>query len=84
MLRFLLVPCCALSLVACDGLSEFRTEPGEVFQGRVIGGDSKDDESFIRSGFPGGTVLALTFDPSNAVPADDATQPVGTLTTYTL
>jgi hypothetical protein len=80
MLRSVLAACC-LALVACDGLSEFRTGPDEVFQGKVIGDDS-DGESFIRSGFPGGTVLALTFDPANAVPADDDAEPVGTLTTF--
>jgi hypothetical protein len=68
----------------CDGLSEFRTEPGEVYEGRVIGGDGGEDTVAIRSGFPGDTVLALTFDPRHAVPADDEdVQTVGTITTYT-
>jgi len=77
--------CCALvlGLVACDGLSEFRTDPGEVFEGRVIGGEGGDDASFIRSGFPTRTTLALTFDPAKAVPGDEKVEPAGTITTYT-
>jgi len=76
--------CCvlALGLVACDELSEFRTEPGEVFEGRVIGGEGGDDNSFIRMGFPARTTLALTFDPAKAVPGDDEAEPAGTITTY--
>jgi hypothetical protein len=73
----------ALGLVACDGLSEFRTEPGEVFEGKVIGGEGGDDASFIRSGFPARTTLALTFDPAKAVPGDDEAEPAGTITSYT-
>jgi len=68
----------------CDGLSEFRTDPGEVFEGRVIGGEGTEDAIAIRSGFPGDTVLALTFDPKHAVPADDdAVHTVGSISTYT-
>jgi hypothetical protein len=76
--------CCALvlGLVACDGLSEFRTDPGEVFEGRVIGGEGGDDTSFIRSGFPARTTLRLTFDPAKAVPGDGEAEPAGTITTY--
>jgi hypothetical protein len=72
----------ALCLVACDELGEFRTEPGEVFEGRVIGGEGGDDASFIRTGFPARTVLALTFDPAKAVPGDEAAEPAGTITSY--
>lgn len=77
--------CCALALglVACDGLREFRTDPGEVFEGRVIGGEGGDDASFIRAGFPARTRLALTFDPAKAVPGDEEVEPAGTITTYT-
>lgn len=81
MAHALWLACCALCLVACDGLSEFRTEPGEVFEGGVIGGEGGDD-SFIRSGFPAHTTLALTFDPAKAVPAGDEAQSAGTITTY--
>jgi hypothetical protein len=69
-------------LAGCDGLGEFRTEPGEVFEGSVIGGVGDEAPTFIRSGFTGDTVLALTFDPANAVPADDSVESVGSLTTY--
>jgi len=54
-----------------------------VFEGQVIGGAGNQDETVIRSGFAGDTRLALTFDPTHAVPADDAAHSVGTLTTYT-
>lgn len=82
-MRRLLLGLGLIALVACDGLSEFRTEPGEVFQGAVIGDDKQDDGAFIHSGFPGGTVLALTFDPSKAVPPEETAEPAGTLTSYT-
>jgi hypothetical protein len=73
-----------LVVSGCDGLSEFRTSPGEVYQGRVIGGESNESAIAIRSGFPGDTVLALTFDPAHAVPAaDDTAHTVGTISTYT-
>ena len=35
-------------LAACDGLGEFRTEPGEVFEGSVIGAEG-GDSAFIRN-----------------------------------
>lgn len=83
--RSLKLACCALalSLWSCDGLGEFRTEPGEVFEGRVIGGEGGDDAAFIRSGFPAGTTLMLTFDPAKAVPAERDAEPAGTITTFT-
>lgn len=80
--------CCALALScssvlsSCDGLSEFRTEPGEVYEGRVVGGEG-GDSAFIRSGFPAGTMLALTFDPAKAVPAGEEGEAAGTITTFT-
>lgn len=70
-----------LPLDACDELGEFRTEPGEVFEGRVIGDGA--DAAFIRSGFPAGTRLALTFDPAKAVPAEEDSEPAGRITTFT-
>lgn len=71
----------AVLLAACDGLSEFRTEPGEVFEGSVIGADG-GDSAFIRSGFPAHTRLALTFNPAKAVPASEDAEAAGTITTY--
>ena len=75
-----LASACVLS--SCDGLSEFRTEPGEVFEGRVVGGEG-GDSAFIRSGFPAGTMLALTFDPAKAVPAGEEGESAGSITTFT-
>jgi len=69
-------------LAGCDGLGEFRTEPGEVFEGPVVGGVGDEQPTFIRSGFSGFTMLELTFDPANAVPADDSVESVGSLTTF--
>lgn len=71
------------ALAGCDGLSEFRTGSGEEFRGRVVGGEGDEAPTFIRSGFSGKTMLALTFDPGRATPAGKAAEPVGTLTTYT-
>lgn len=68
-------------LVACDSLGEFRTEPGEVFEGSVIGAEG-GDSAFIRSGFPAHTRLALTFNPAKAVPASEEAESAGTITTY--
>jgi hypothetical protein len=79
--RSLLALAAVFMVSGCDGLSEFRTEPGEVFEGSVIGADGGDSE-FIRSGFPAHTRLALTFDPAKAVPAGEEARSAGTITTY--
>lgn len=74
----------ALAL-GCDELSEFRTHPGEVFRGRVIGNTADSAQSsFIRRGFVSAALLDLTFDPAFAVPPEEsAAETAGTLTTYT-
>lgn len=57
---------CTVSL-GCDDLSEFKTTPGQVFRGEVIGGDNESDEaSFIRDGFATHTQMDLEFDPDFA------------------
>jgi hypothetical protein len=49
----------------CDDLREFKTAPGQVFRGEVIGSDSDPNaSSFIRKGFASHTQLELHFDPS--------------------
>ncbi len=64
---FLAALCCAPWLVACDSLSEFKTSPGEIFRGEVLGSASEQgDSSFIRQGFSSHTQLDLTFDPGRA------------------
>ena len=76
-----------LALAGCDELSDFRTDPGEVFHGEVIGSTTDPDApSFIREGFVSHTEMDLTFDPALArSPADDderARGAAGTLDTY--
>ncbi len=73
----------------CDALQAFRTGPGEVFNGEVIGSDSQSSQpSFIRQGFAAHTVMDLTFDPAKAAayldPGDAGSTlpPAGTLDTY--
>jgi hypothetical protein len=57
----LLTACVA---VGCSDLDDFRTGPDEVFRGRVAGSETGNEAtSFIRSGFPSYTEMALTFDP---------------------
>jgi hypothetical protein len=74
---------CATPLVACDALSEFRTKPGEVFHGQVVGSDDEDRRSFIRRGIASHTLMDLTFDPALAAPDDEqSVESAGTLTTY--
>jgi hypothetical protein len=74
-------------LLGCDALQQFRTAPGEVFNGEVIGSDTKIAESsFIRQGFDSHTQLDLTFDPvlASKYPGDapaSAAAP-GTIETY--
>lgn len=73
-----------LLLAGCDEIDEFRTGPDEVFRGQVIGADRDGGVSFIRSGFPAGTMLELTFDPASASTrlAADGTRSAGTIRTY--
>lgn len=74
---------CALlllsSLVGCESLDAWSTDPDEVFRGVVVGNDEPEcDEgscSFIRRGFAPRTTLDLRFDPT------DASTP-GSLTTH--
>jgi hypothetical protein len=55
-----------LFAIGCDDLSEFKTAPGQVFRGEVIGSDSDPSaSSFIRKGFPSHTRLELHYDPSS-------------------
>lgn len=75
--------------LGCDATDDFRTEPGEVFYGGIIGSDSSEAmPSFIREGFPSHTEMELTFDPERALAYSDAGtvagKPVsaGTLHTY--
>jgi hypothetical protein len=76
-------------VLGCDALQGFRTAPGEVFSGEVIGSDSQASHpSFIRQGFDSHTEMDLTFDPALAAAADnDKTKqvklkPAGTIDTY--
>ena len=66
--------------LGCDELDEFKTEPGEVFHGDVIGNDRDGGTTFIRSGFPARTQMDLTFDPARASAAESRS--AGTLDTY--
>lgn len=60
-------------LAACEDLSEFKTKPGEVFRGEVIGSDADPNmESFIRKGFVSHTLLDLSFDPNASAGSNDA------------
>jgi hypothetical protein len=65
----------------CSDLDEFRTDPNEAYQGDVIGTEGEgecDTEgacSFIRRGFPEGTVMTMRFRPRQV-----SSQP-GTLST---
>ncbi len=72
------LPILPLLLLAfgCSDLEQFQTPPGKAFEGVVVGTDDATG-SFIRRGFPAGTILDLTFDPANATRVDP---PPGTLT----
>lgn len=51
-------------LSGCQDLRDWKTAPGEVFRGEVIGSDTDPTvDSFIRKGFASHTLLDLTFDP---------------------
>jgi hypothetical protein len=57
----------ALPVLGCEELSKFRTHPGEIYTGDIVGSDSAPGrDSFIRQGFASHTKLDLTFDPSLA------------------
>jgi hypothetical protein len=71
-MRWIAIGVLLLSL-GCETLDRFRTDPDTVFHGVVVG-DTAD--SFIRRGFPTGTTLDLSFDPSMA-----QSPTAGTLTT---
>ncbi|MGB0680881.1 MAG: hypothetical protein ACPGUV_14620, partial [Polyangiales bacterium] len=61
--RALAFLCCAGALgwvSGCRDFDDFRTPPGTVFRGTVVGGEGA---SFIRRGFPAGSVMELYFDP---------------------
>jgi hypothetical protein len=75
------------ALVGCEDIESFRTRPGEVFHGEVIGSDRAGAApSFIREGFESHTEMELTFDPEAAATIADAgaagPPPIGTLHTY--
>lgn len=76
MRRTLLLAVCLVA-TSCADLGEYRATGGAdgIFRGIVIGGEG---DSFIRSGFPPGTELRLTFDPALA---STPSAPPGTLTT---
>jgi hypothetical protein len=62
-----------VALAGCSELDDFRTKPGEVFHGQVIGSDSSENEpSFIREGFASRTEMELKFDPGLAASYLDA------------
>jgi hypothetical protein len=53
-----------LAALGCDDLHEFKTTPGTVFRGEVVGSDSAPEQSsFIRTGFSSHTRMELEFDP---------------------
>jgi len=58
-----------VAAVGCDSLDEFETGEDDVYRGTVAGVNDPEacpegvDCSFIRRGFPTGTVLDLEFDP---------------------
>jgi hypothetical protein len=72
--RIFLLLGCLTSAVACDDLSDFRTNEMRVFRGGVIGGP---EDGFIRQGFASGTEMVLRFDASQA----HAGAPPGDVTT---
>lgn len=80
---------CLALLAGCEDLRDWKTVPGEVFRGEVIGSDGSDSgDSFIRKGFVSHTWLELELDPSStdliAQEEPDAGMPpsAGTVNTY--
>ncbi|MEM1417774.1 MAG: hypothetical protein AAGH15_22940 [Myxococcota bacterium] len=75
----------ALALAGgCANLSDWQTAPGEVYAGTVVGTDPPDcmpEEgcSFLRRGFPAGTRLEMSFDPSAATLQPGSLTTVGEL-----
>jgi hypothetical protein len=67
--------------LGCDDLDDFRTGPGEVFEGTVAGSETGDEGSFIRTGFVAGTRLELTFNPDFSLESDEEIDP-GTISTF--
>jgi len=72
--------------IGCEDLDEFRTPPGKMFAGTVVGGGAMDPDagiegSFIRRGFPVGTQLLMTFDPTPPAPPPGMLPQIGTITT---
>lgn len=71
-----------MAALGCENLSDFRTDPGEVYRGDIEGVNDPEncpgdiDCSFIRRGFPSGVTLDLTFDPEQqyAVPGTISTR----------
>ncbi len=63
-----------LSLLGgCEDLRQFRSAPGDLFSGEVVGSDTDPaGASFIRQGFASHTKLELSFDPALAtLPVSD-------------
>jgi hypothetical protein len=63
-----------LALLACDDLSSFSTDEGELYTGEVL------DAEIIRKGFEAGTALEMTFDVSQAEGDEEHVGP-GAITT---
>jgi hypothetical protein len=76
-----------LAAFGCDDLHEFKTTPGTIFRGDVVGSDSDPEQSsFIRKGFPSHTRMDLEFDPdatAQAADSDDRPGAPGRVHTYT-
>ncbi len=69
-------------VAGCDPIDDFRTAPGEVFYGDVIGSDHDGGVSFIRSGFPARTQMELVFDVEHASSRVDPDGAAGGLRTF--
>ena len=69
-------------IAGCDPIDDFRTAPGEVFSGEVIGSDHDGGVSFIRSGFPARTRMELIFDVEHASSRVDPSGAAGGLRTF--
>ncbi|MCG8554497.1 MAG: hypothetical protein MJD61_04300 [Proteobacteria bacterium] len=72
--RYPMAMAMALACVACSDLDGFRTGPGELYRGTVVGGEQGSSQqctagptcSFIRRGLPSRTRIELSFDPGLA------------------
>jgi hypothetical protein len=88
------VSLCLIGLIAvlagCEDLRGWKTNPGELFRGEVIGSDANPSgDSFIRKGFASHTWLELAFDPGSTdliaqgeVDAGAIRPAAGTVNTY--